>query len=429
MTRLALALSRDEASNFEELDEILLWDGESSDSFKSRLQPNLTSLGSVPQINADFVRFAIGVYASDQSVLRAGKGAGWSSRQIELTVPVGNPELWKKFHIELAQIVAFLTGDDWSFVFVKSTQDPVSEPLIKDVSKRVVLVSGGADSASGALLSSSSLKKDELHSFVSHSSSGAGASTPQRAVVDNLGKYFPGKVLAHHQIFLGRTRNRIDGSRFKKENSSRSRSLLFLALGLAIAVQSESDLWIPENGFASLNPPLGPERLGALSTRTTHPWFISRVSEVINKMGGHGFIVNPFQRMTKGEMFKEVVNLLGINQASDYLSTTHSCSHSDQQYVGVPIGTHCGVCFGCIVRRAAFAESAIPDLTRYLSSEGRKFSDYVTKRSIVEAAKDFVEAGISDAAIMAMTLPEGLSAHEAQELCRRGQVEIGNYLI
>ena len=64
------------------------------------------------------------------------------------------------------------------------------------------------------------------------------------------------------------------------ELSMRSRSLLYLALGLAAAASfgAATPLIIPENGWISLNPPLTTNRLGSLSTRTTHPYFLEQLT-------------------------------------------------------------------------------------------------------------------------------------------------------
>lgn len=238
---------------------------------------------------------------------------------------------------------------------------------------------------------------------------------------------FPGKQAAHHRLFLSRANKRLDGSRFPSEPSSRSRSFLFLALGLSVASQSKVPLWIPENGFASINPPLGPERLGALSTRTTQPWFLWKIQEVLESVGAHGLIENPFQLMTKGEMFAQAKSLLGSGKSSAFLSATNSCSHTDQNYQGVPSGTHCGVCFGCIVRRASFKAGGVKDATRYMSDEP-EHETYVASHSVVEAARDFASTKIANATIMMMPLPPTLSARQAMELCLRGQAEIAAYL-
>lgn len=423
MTKLALALDSSGLPTGE--DVVFLWDGGATDSFKSQLKPSLESLGPVPVLNADFLRIALAVFVSDRSVRRNSKGQGWS-RELDVSIPVSDPKLWAANTKDLVEIMNYLTGDHWIFRFTKMPAIAVPTSLIADKSERVVLVSGGADSGSGAIYSAHSLAKDGTHTLVSHASSAA-TRTPQVYLHSELEKLFPGKQAAHHQVFIGRKKS-FNGTNYINEPSSRSRSLLFLALGLSVAAQSGAPLWIPENGFASLNPPLGPERIGSLSTRTTQPWFLWRVSELLQAIGAHGTIVNPFQLMTKGEMFKQVISILGAEQASSYLSSTNSCAHTDQHYQGgVPSGTHCGVCFGCILRRSSFKAAGVKDQTRYLSDEP-EFEQYVSKHTIINAAKDFVASEISDATIMAMPLPPTMTAREAKNLCQRGQSEIKDFL-
>jgi hypothetical protein len=424
MTRLALVTDRAQAPR--ELDEIFLWDGSPADSFKSQLSPSLEQLGPVPALNADFLRIALAVYASDHSVKRQARGSNWNAREFEVTIPVSDPERWSQAADQLKLITNYLTGDYWSFTFAKGSGVIENASLLGVTPKRVVLFSGGADSGTGAVVSATSLAKGETHTLVSHASSGA-ARTAQKALHAQLEQLFPGRQAAHHRIFLSRAEKRPDGTAFPSEPSRRARSLLFLALGLAVAAQSGAELWIPENGFASLNPPLGPERLGALSTRTTQPWFLWQVGELLHSVGAHGVIVNPFQMMTKGEMFTEVARILGESEASAYLSQSNSCSHTDQNYQGVPSGTHCGVCFGCIVRRSSFKAAGLRDETRYLSDESDHAS-YVAKHSVEAAVTDFLGAGISHATVMMMPLPPSLTASQALDLCLRGQEELRAYL-
>ncbi len=423
MTKLALTLDRSSMPTGE--DEIFLWDGSATDSFKSQLKPSLESLGPVPVLNADFLRVALTVFASDRSVQRNSKGQGWS-RELDASIPVSDPALWEANAKDLVEIMNYLTGDYWAFRFTKMPIITIPTSLVADTSERVVLVSGGADSGSGAIYSAHSLTRDSTHTLVSHASSAA-TRTPQAHLHEELEKLFPGKQAAHHQVFIGRKKS-FDSKNYVNEPSSRSRSLLFLALGLSVAAQSGAPLWIPENGFASLNPPLGPERIGSLSTRTTQPWFLWRVCEFLQAIGAHSTIINPFQLMTKGEMFKEVVSILGSEQASSYLSSTNSCAHTDQHYQGgVPSGTHCGVCFGCILRRSSFKAAGVKDQTRYLSDES-EFDEYVSKHTIINAAKDFVASEVSDATIMTMPLPPTMTTREAKNLCQRGQGEIRGFL-
>lgn len=424
MTRLAIALDRSELPNG--FDESFLWDGTATDSFKSQYGPDLAKLGPVPALNSDFVRLALTVFATDHSVLRRGGGSNWNARDLFISVPVSNPSLWAGVHGELVEAINFLTGDKWTLEFTQATPVQQNASLVADSSARVVLLSGGADSGTGAAYSAAQLGVTQTHTLVSHASSGA-ASGPQTLLHNELERMFPGRQSAHHRVFLSRGKKRLDGTNYKVEPSSRSRSFLFLSLGLAVAAQSGSPLWIPENGFASLNPPMGPERLGSLSTRTTQPWFLWRVSEILSSIGAHGHIENPFQLKTKGEMFADLASALGRDEASAYLSKTNSCSHTDQNFQRVPSGTHCGVCFGCIVRRASFKAAGLADQTRYLGDEA-EFATYAAKHSVVEAARDFATNALSNATIMTMPLPPTMTTAEAKSLCLRGQAEIRSYL-
>ena len=62
------------------------------------------------------------------------------------------------------------------------------------------------------------------------------------------------------------------------ETTTRGRSFIFLALAAlaADAIEGRTPIYVPENGLISLNVPLDPLRLGAWSTRTTHPFYMAR---------------------------------------------------------------------------------------------------------------------------------------------------------
>ncbi len=68
----------------------------------------------------------------------------------------------------------------------------------------------------------------------------------------------------------------------ESENSLRGRSFMFFALAAmtASAMVKKTTIYVPENGLISLNVPLDPLRLGALSTRTTHPYYMARWNDL-----------------------------------------------------------------------------------------------------------------------------------------------------
>lgn len=428
MSRLLLTLSEttaDAALQDGSFDEVFLWSRNGRTTFTGGIDPHLTGLGVVNPRNVDLVRIALGVLAADRSALREGGGSSWNAREFELTVEVGDPAVWASHAEQLARMVGFLSGDNWTFSF---TQAPEAEGTGLSIEEqhhdRTVLLSGGADSAAGALLSAVDLVGGHSQSLVSHFSSTA-ISPVQQGIVSAIADLVPGIDQVHHQFHLHRGSKRLDGSSFRSETSTRSRSLLFLALGLAIAERAGSTLWIAENGFASLNPPLGPDRRGSLSTRTTHPRLLRELSALMQSVGGHGLLENPFEALTKGEMFSRVVDAVGADAASEYLSSTNSCSHTDARYSGAPVGSSCGVCFGCLVRRAAFIASGVTDTTTYLVDDpGGQYNAFVRQKSIVEPLRDFVDRGIRARDVMAMSLPERYAAQDALALLQRGVQEL-----
>lgn len=428
MKRILLALNEERASTAEGFDEVFLWTDQPQSSFSSNLSPSLTKLGPVTDANADFVRIATAVYAADRSVHRQGQGSNWNKRNFELTVPVVNVAAWQSVSPRLSEVIGFLTGDRWTFLFEATKPGATQATFLANQSTRCVLLSGGADSATGALVSQHQIASAERHTLVSHYSQTA-LKPVQQNLVTRLGELLPDREITHHQIRMARSTTRLDGTQYQNETSTRSRSLLFLSLGLASASTSGLPLWIPENGFASLNPPLGPERRGSLTTKTTHPRFLHDLSAVLSDAGAQAEILNPFSTMTKGEMFRHVADLIGANAASEYLSATNSCSHTDARFDGGKPGSSCGVCFGCIVRRASFKAAKLEDLTDYLSDNATgRIKDFVDGKSIEIAMRDFVSRGVSQQVVWAMELPQGYTARQAYELCQRGVSELGDYL-
>ena len=71
------------------------------------------------------------------------------------------------------------------------------------------------------------------------------------------------------------------------------------------------------------------------------------------------------RRMTKGEMFRAAADQFGDAKLRSFLSATHSCGLTGQRAFGIPTTTQCGVCFGCVVRRAFFAAAGLVDTTTY----------------------------------------------------------------
>jgi Queuosine biosynthesis protein QueC len=105
---------------------------------------------------------------------------------------------------------------------------------------------------------------------------------------------------------------------------------------------------LPENGFISLNAPLTTRRIGSLSTRTTHPYFLGLIQEIFNEVGIECDIINPYQFQTKGEM---LCSCRDQNILQLVFQNTVSCSHWKRK------NKQCGRCVPCIIRRSALKKA------------------------------------------------------------------------
>lgn len=397
-------------------------------SFRTNISPGLEELKGAQRRNVEFLRLAVLAYLTDRTVPRPNRG--WA-RELSLQVPVWDPDVWNGAASDFDDILSFLTNDRWSIAFYRA-RTPKGESQIQPPQAAIYsLLSGGADSLCGAIRL---LSEVDDACFISHADSSR-VGNSQNVVVSAL-EILVGDSVCRWSCWLGRSSEQIGSEEpFGKESTSRSRSLLFVALGLAASSGNEAVLWIPENAYASLNPPLAAERLGALSTRTTHPWYLWRLRQTLQNVGAHHSVVNPFWGLTKGEMFKEVALQIGSPVASSMLSESHSCSRSSLYFSGVKGVAQCGLCFGCLVRRAAFNTAGLQDQTDYLiqdldapigSGNGWLTPGY---RVDLETVRYAAKRGVDPAAVLSAPLPPDVEPDEAMDISKRGIAELANFVL
>jgi hypothetical protein len=343
-------------------------------------------------------------------------------------VPVSDPDTWNRVADELADLAGFLTGDQWSTSFYKRGAVGKSGIVDPQLSGATSLFSGGGDSFSGAVV----LGQDGPPTLVSHWAS-PGVAGVQSKLVTELSALWSSDP-EHLQIHLGRRSEQLGtGDAFDNETSSRSRSLLFIALGLAAASVREGGLTMAENGFTSLNVPLTPERRGALSTRTTHPAFIGGLTGILTEVGVATTITNPFQALTKGQVFRQVADQIGDDKASELLSRTHSCAKSDMWRYGLSPVAHCGVCFGCLVRRGAFIAAGLDDETEYanevLAGNNRTRFFRGKRLATYESVRYALEDGFTVKDTLGLGLPSDASIGDATDLANAGLSELGQVAV
>ena len=118
----------------------------------------------------------------------------------------------------------------------------------------------------------------------------------------------------------------------------------------------------PENGLISLNVPLDPLRVGAWSTRTTHPFYMARWQELLDALGVSASIENPYRFKTKGEMLSECANGVLLKR---HVADTISCSSVTKARWKKLSLRHCGYCVPCLIRRASIIAAFRRDPTTY----------------------------------------------------------------
>jgi len=318
----------------------------------------------------DLLVLAVAVYGADTRICRHSESQDSWTREIDIYLPVQDVELWEKSRSLLSETLEFLTGDKWRFFFrtrpkgfskiTKPLKDDGQEELeLEEKPTSVCLFSGGLDSFIGAV---DLLEDEEAPLLVSHSWV-TSVSGHQNQCTDALLKEYGEARIHRLESRAGFSKDIVKG--VGGENTERSRSFLFFSLaafGASGFGKKDVEIFVPENGLISLNVPLDPLRLGSLSTRTTHPYYMRLYNSLLTALGISAKVINPYALKTKGEMVLGCKNqtLLG-----KHASITMSCaSESKSRWQGLSPG-HCGFCLPCLIRRASMLRWKKGDKTPY----------------------------------------------------------------
>lgn len=292
----------------------------------------------------DFIQVCLAACAADLACIRETSADGWT-RVIELTVGLHEPLRWVGLEEHLAGMLKLLTGDHWKLHFVEGGEAPPVGDMVSDQHDCVCLLSGGLDSLIGGI---NLVSEGRRPVFVSQRA--FDDSTKQTKFAAKLG----GRD-SHWQWSHGIY------TRGEREPSTRARSLAFYAFAVLAASKLKgprTQVFVPENGFICINPPLVPGRVSSLSTKTTHPHFIAMMQEMLNKLGIGVDLELPYKFQTKGQMLKDCRNQKLLKELA---SDTTSCGRYRTYN-----RTHCGRCVPCMIRRGAFqAWEAGLDGTKY----------------------------------------------------------------
>ena len=359
----------------------------------------------------DFLSLSLAVVTADLAEPRDYSPDGWT-REFDLTVAVTEPDFWATQVGRIEAALAFLTTDRWLLRFIGGgdAYEAPADPTFP-IDESVVLLSGGLDSLIGAIDLVRSGKKPLAVSQIVR-----GDAEKQVQFAQKLGP------LKH----LGLNHNAIAPDS-QATLSQRSRSLIFIAFGIAASTTlasyhagGEVTLYICENGFIAINPPLTPARLGSLSTRTAHPLFLSRIQELLYSSGLRVKLENPHHYQTKGEMLSTCVDQPLIRELA---STSTSCARFLRYSY-----RHCGRCMPCQIRRAAFLKWGVPDTTVYafedIGKNDPEHSGFDDVRSVAmalaETSGDGLDAWIGSS-LSRVLIPD---APQLKEVVGRGLKEL-----
>lgn len=307
---------------------------------------HLKRRGFAPSPQAwDFVQFCLAVCAADLACPRNTSADGWT-RTISLTVGLNEPLMWTPWKQHAEDMLKVLTGDYWTLHFVDGGALPPNGKRKALDHDCVSLLSGGLDSLVGGIDLVARNRRPMFVSQLAHEDS-----QRQRGYAAMLGAGETHRQWSHGISFSG-----------PRESSTRARSLAFYGFAVLAASQLDAspvEVFIPENGFICINPPLVPGRVSSLSTRTTHPMFIAMLQALLTGLGIDVKLELPYRFKTKGEMLRECLNP-DILRA--WAADSTSCGRF-RTYNRI----HCGRCVPCMIRKGAFlAWDPQMDTTKYV---------------------------------------------------------------
>lgn len=390
--------------------------GSGESDVASSVDPRLSQLGKVSDRVIDLVRLAGAAYVAD----RLAKRCAGFSRTIRLHVHLTDLATWSPLLPQVERLLGWVSGDVWE---LSASPDSAPKPdageqteFIPTDSNRVALLSGGLDSFSAAVLTTAS------GLFVSHT---------DNPIVSGVQNSSWGWLTA----------NGVDGERVrvslreaggKRENTTRTRAILFYALAVGLAdARGVGRVEVPENGFTGLNLSLGNDRGGVLSTRSTHPWTMYLVQTLLDDAGIEIRLVNPYEWQTKGELVSAAA--AASPTFVDGVATTLSCAKLDgRTYKGGNPNRNCGLCVACLTRRASIRAAGIEDKTPYLASTltGASLHQLQSRRDLeIRAVMTRLDTEVDEFVLLENgPYPDDYDLTAAADLCRRGLAELAALL-
>lgn len=303
----------------------------------------------LPNRILDLLEIATYIFSADRLVSRGAKDAveyhSWS-RKFHFVVKVRDIDFWQQAEVKktLTEALTFMSGDEsYTFTFQGGHSTPRADlfdtdefELSKKPETSTLLFSGGLDSLSGALKHLEQTSDDVC--LVSYRSQSVMMRT-QDQLVKAISKKYPDR-LKHYTFRCNLSKTKA------KEETQRTRSLLFTAIAFAISyVLKKEAFYVYENGITGLNFKKRQDQFNARTSRTTHPKVLSLLEKLFQLINEEHFsIENPFLFKTKTDVVKNIADL-GYEKL---IPSSVSCGKGRLNF---EYGTHCGGCSQCVDRR------------------------------------------------------------------------------
>jgi hypothetical protein len=312
----------------------------------------------LPTSIADLIDVAIAIHIADCLALREVEADirfvqdRWH-RRIHLVVPVRCLQRWSNPETSsvLAELLHYLTDDDWTVEFAQRSQPPrrselqATLPLFGSSTTIVTPFSGGLDSLAGivSILSSSTPDLVIPITVVTNARNFSIAHKVLSEVRRNQSAGMPSMHWARLHLGISGA----DGQRFNREHSQRARGLLFLASGAATTLLAHCNrLLVCENGIGAISLSMTSDHWGARTTKAMHPRTLNLFSKLISRLFEVDFgIDNLGLFATKGDLVKQLAKTPFIGAAR----FTASCDQATYRRRGEA----CGQCTSCILRRVS----------------------------------------------------------------------------
>jgi 7-cyano-7-deazaguanine synthase in queuosine biosynthesis len=267
---------------------------------------------------------------------------------ITAQIPVSRLRIWDRVQTHLQDTLKILTGTNWNISFHAENANDLPavtvEPGAKSQMERIILFSGGLDSACGAVLSLDASTRCRLVSVYTRDR------TLQQGLAADFGHVLP--CQAAIEFFGG-------------QRCTLTRSFLYLSVAMAVAsTYQASQVFQYENGVLGNGIAPAP---GMRMTRHAHPELHARLCELLRiLMPEYAWrILNPFISKTKRECVHDAQQAWGEREQRlslrSLLLRTQSCwyHYSNHSRVGDKTpGKECGLCIPCLVRRTALQDGS-----------------------------------------------------------------------